>query len=295
MIRGRPGQHWRLERVESADDFAADPVGRFAAGNTFLVWCTRPDLFGVTVWGRASMAELAILSRIYDRSRHSVMATPCDLVFDARRLEGFEPGVFESVERTIAASVDNVGDRLRRQALVRGRGLLAAALCGFYTVIEADFEVRVCTELAPALAWLGEPERELCVQLEGLIADAVAGTSFVDRLRAYLAMQVDRWPAIDDAARSLAVSSRSLQRRLQEAGTCYRAEVDQARLALAKQLLLETDLKIAAIADRIGSSTEANFISFFRRLMKTSPAEWRRRTSHEGSRVRIQHDRTQAV
>jgi AraC-like DNA-binding protein len=295
MIRGRSSPAWRLEGVEPSDDFALDPVDRFASGNNFLVWCTRPDLCGIAVWGRLSMAELAILTRIYDRSGHGGIAKPCDLVFDARRLEGFEPGVFETLERSTAARAGNLGHRLRRQALVRGSGLLAAALCGFYTVIEADLEVRVFTELAPALAWLGEPELELCEQLEGQITEAVTGTSFVDRLRACLAMQGGRRPTIDDTARSLAVSSRSLQRRLQEAGTSYRAEVDRSRLLFAKQLLQETDLKIAAIAERIGSSTEANFISFFRRLTKTSPAEWRRRTRYEATRVRAHRERSEAV
>ena len=294
MIRGRPRLVWRPERVERSDDFAVDPAGRFASGNNFLVWCTRPDLCGVVVWGRLSMDELAILTRIYDRGGHGGIAKPCDFVFDARRLEGFEPGVFETVERGTAARVGDLRHRLRRQALVRGSGLLGAALCGFYTVIDADFEARVFTELVSALAWLDEAGTDVCAQLERLIADAVAGTSFVDRLRACLAMQAGRRPSIDETARSLAVSSRSLQRRLHEVGTSYRAEVDKARLVLAKQLLLETDLKIAAIAERIGSSTEANFISFFRRLTRTSPAEWRRRASYAASSVRLRRDELEA-
>jgi AraC-like DNA-binding protein len=285
MRRGRSRPVRRLDRVELSEDISVDPVGRFASGNNFLVWCTKPELCGVAMWGRLSMADLAFLTRIYDRGAHGRIAKPCDLVFDARRLEGLEPGVFETVERGTASRIGNLRHRLRRQALVRGSGLLGAALSGFYTVIEADLEARVFTELAPALAWLDEPESELCAQLEVLIADAVAGTSFVDRVRACLAMQAGRSPRIDDTARSLAVSSRSLQRRLHEAGTSYRAEVDRARLVLAKQLLLETDLKIAAIAERIGSSTEANFISSFRRLTKTSPAEWRRRTRNEATRA----------
>jgi hypothetical protein len=206
-MRARSRPVPRLERHERFEDFAVDPVGRFASGRSFLVWCLKPDLCGAAIWGHLSMADLAILTRVYDRGEHGGIARPCDFVLDARRLKGLESGVFETVERSTAARVDNLRRRLRRQALVRGRGLLGAAVSGFYTVIEADLEARVFTDLAPALAWLDESDSESCAQVEALIADAVAGMSFVDRLRECLAMRAGGRPAIDDTARSLAVSS----------------------------------------------------------------------------------------
>ncbi|MBA3461050.1 MAG: helix-turn-helix transcriptional regulator [Deltaproteobacteria bacterium] len=156
-------------------------------------------------------------------------------------------------------------------------------MAGFYPVLDADLGSTIFTDQSSALAWLGERDERVGTEIDRLVAEVVAGSTVLDRLRTYLASQSGKRPSIDEAARWLAVSSRSLQRQLQEAGTSFRAEHDEARLRLARQLLLETDLKIAAIAERVGASTEANFIAFFRRRMKQSPAAWRRASSASAS------------
>jgi AraC-like DNA-binding protein len=268
-----------LQRVPSCDDLLRDPFGKFTVGSNFLIWCTKPELCGIVLWGRVSLAEMALLTRVYDQGETCGIALPCDFVFDARRLEGLEVGAFEILVRDVAARVSNLQRRLRRQAFVRSSSIWGAALSGFYPVLDVQFESQLFTELAPALAWLDEPDHQLAEQLEALIPVAISGSPLVDRLRGWLATQIGQRPSIQDAAHALAISGRSLQRHLHDAGTSFRAELDRARLLLAQQLLLETELKIAAIAEHVGSSSEANFISFFRRMTTHSPAEWRREHS----------------
>jgi AraC-like DNA-binding protein len=157
---------------------------------------------------------------------------------------------------------------------------------GFYATLGGQLEWRVFTELAPALAWLDEPEPDaLVARLDRLVAEAISGSALLYRLREALATAGTRAMLLQDASRSLGVSGRSLQRALRELGTSFREEVYRARIDLGKKLLLETDHKIAAIGERVGFSTESNFITFFRRATGESPAAWRR-----GNRPPVQAD-----
>jgi AraC-like DNA-binding protein len=270
-----------LVRLPTCGDMIRQgPVGYYVTGEHFMIWCTRPELCGVAFWGRLTMAELELLTYVYDHGEDTNIATPCDFVFDARRLDGLEAGVYEVLARDTASRVANLSRRLRRQAFIRNTGLLGAAVSGFYPVLDVQFESRVFTELAPACAWLEQPD-DLADTLERLIAEAISGSLLLDRMRAWLATRIDTRTNIEIAGRWAGVSTRSLQRHLRDAGTTFKAELDRARLATAKHLLLETDLKIAAIASRVGGSSEANFISFFRRLVGVSPAEWRRQNRGE--------------
>ncbi|MEO8699844.1 MAG: AraC family transcriptional regulator [Kofleriaceae bacterium] len=266
-------------RIATCEEMLLGPVGRYAHGECFLIWCTTPELCGLVVWGRLTLAELELLTRVFDRGETSGISLPCDFVLDSRRLEAIEPGAFDFLIREAATRIGMLHRRLRRQAFLRGGGVLGAALAGFYPVLDADLVSKIFTDQSSALAWLGERDPRVSSELDRLVADVVAGSTVVDRLRTYLASRFGTRPAIDEAARWLGVSSRSLQRQLHDAKTSFRTELDHARQRLAEQLLVETDLKIAAIAERVGASTEASFIAFFRRRTNQSPAAWRRSAS----------------
>ncbi len=266
-------------QVVTCEEMARGPVGRYAHGSAFLIWCTRPELCGFVVWGRLPLAELELLTRMFDRSEDGGIALPCDFVLDSRRLEAVEPGAFDFVVREAATRMGALRRRLRKQAFVRGEGVLGAALAGFYPVLDADVDSKMFTDPHRAFAWLGETDRAVVDGIDRLVAEVVSGSTVLDRLRTYLASRFGKRTTIDAAARWMGLSSRSLQRSLQESKTSFREELDQARLRLAKQLLLETDLKIAAIAERVGASTETSFIAFFRRRTNQSPAAWRQATS----------------
>jgi transcriptional regulator GlxA family with amidase domain len=50
-----------------------------------------------------------------------------------------------------------------------------------------------------------------------------------------------------------------------------------ARVDAARRLLVESDLKIEAIARRVGCSSHAHLTSLFRRMTDQSPADYRTR------------------
>ena len=77
-------------------------------------------------------------------------------------------------------------------------------------------------------------------------------------------------------ARSLNTSARSLQRRLSERGTTFQALVDDARRALAEELLGGQRATVTEAAFTTGFSDVAAFTRAFRRWTGVPPGEWSR-------------------
>lgn len=81
---------------------------------------------------------------------------------------------------------------------------------------------------------------------------------------------------IDGTSASLGLGQRSLQRRLAQEGTTYRALVDLARHRRADGLLRESPLSVTQIALDLGYEDPAHFTRAFQRWAGTSPSQWRR-------------------
>lgn len=86
-----------------------------------------------------------------------------------------------------------------------------------------------------------------------------------------------RLSTLDSVARSLAMSSRSLQRRLAAEGLTFRDILDDAKRREALHDLCHTTRSIAEIGDRLGFADASAFSQAARRWFETSPAELRRR------------------
>lgn len=67
------------------------------------------------------------------------------------------------------------------------------------------------------------------------------------------------------------MSSRTLQRRLAEAGMTYSGLVMASRMRLAKDWLTESDMPVAEIAAELGYSDVSNLARAFRRETGISP------------------------
>jgi AraC-like DNA-binding protein len=87
---------------------------------------------------------------------------------------------------------------------------------------------------------------------------------------------------MDVVARELAMSPRTLRRRLTEAGTSYRALVDEIRQALAEEMLATGALSVDDVAIRLGYAEASSFIYAFKRWKGITPAVFARRASPRG-------------
>ena len=101
----------------------------------------------------------------------------------------------------------------------------------------------------------------------------------------YKALMAGQFSSEEVAAR-LGMHERTLHRRLKEAGTSFRYQLDKARFALGRQLLGSTSLPVCDIAATLGYSDSSGFIRAFQRWCGTSPAAWRGqfRAAKENSR-----------
>lgn len=89
--------------------------------------------------------------------------------------------------------------------------------------------------------------------------------------RAVLDALPDGYPGIQRVARKLGLSSRSLQRRLEERSTRYQDVVDGIRHAAAVRLLSDATLSVAEVAFVLGFSDTSGFHRAFRRWTGQAP------------------------
>jgi AraC-like DNA-binding protein len=77
-------------------------------------------------------------------------------------------------------------------------------------------------------------------------------------------------------ARAVNTSSRTLQRRLREAGLTYAGLVRQVRYEAASRLLMEPGQTVRAVARKLGYSDPAHFTRAFHRWTGVTPRAFRR-------------------
>jgi AraC-like DNA-binding protein len=84
-------------------------------------------------------------------------------------------------------------------------------------------------------------------------------------------------------AKRVAMSTRTVQRRLEESGTSYQEVVDDVRAAMARTLLRDRSRSIIDVAFELGYADLKGFYRAFRRWTGTTPAEFRATTAASGT------------
>jgi AraC-like DNA-binding protein len=82
-------------------------------------------------------------------------------------------------------------------------------------------------------------------------------------------------PGIDDVARELRLSVRTLQRRLTEDGATFQQLMEEARRELARHYLLHSSLELNETAYLLGYEDANSFFRAFHEWEGTSPGQWR--------------------
>jgi AraC-like DNA-binding protein len=114
--------------------------------------------------------------------------------------------------------------------------------------------------------------RESCERLIGRVPDKSGLAGQVSRIFMESAAP---FPSMETVAGRLAMTSRTLRRRLIAEGTSYSELLDQVRNELAQRYLKATSFNVDDIAELLGFSDVANFRASFRRWNGKSPAEFR--------------------
>lgn len=132
---------------------------------------------------------------------------------------------------------------------------------------------------------LGVPLGQADAQVQGtldayadrLLGELKQGHHVLDQARMQLARQLpEQGSDLEAIASALALSPRTLQRRLREAGLSFSQLVDETRQQLALHYLRDPALELAEIAFLVGFSEPGSLARAFRRWTGTSPGEYRR-------------------
>jgi AraC-like DNA-binding protein len=114
--------------------------------------------------------------------------------------------------------------------------------------------------------------------LEAELSQALAPSAIGEQVKGILTRQLaGRRPGIEDVARELGLSSRTLQRRLAEDGATFQQLVQEARRDLARHYLSHSSLELNETAYLLGYEDAHSFFRAFQEWEGTSPGEWRAR------------------
>lgn len=116
----------------------------------------------------------------------------------------------------------------------------------------------------------------LAPQFEEELKQHKGEESFAERVRGAIQQKLTgRRPGIEDIARALHMSSRTLQRRLQETGLSYQRVLEEARHQLARHYLSNSVLELNEAAYLLGYEDANSFVRAFRTWEGMPPAHWR--------------------
>src|SRR5882672_12499749 len=120
-------------------------------------------------------------------------------------------------------------------------------------------------------------------QLEAELAEQLAQRNFSEQAKGILKrLLAGQRPGIDDLARELLMSTRTLQRRLTEQGISFQRLLEEARRELAHHYLLHSSRELNETAYLLGYEDANSFFRAFHQWEGTSPGQWRMLQNNPG-------------
>jgi AraC-like DNA-binding protein len=118
---------------------------------------------------------------------------------------------------------------------------------------------------------------DLCVaQCDVLMQRNEQRRGITAMVRSKLFRESGRFPSLPEVAGELAVHPRTLRRQLAEEGTSFRALVNEARSALAVDLLCHVGLTVDEVSKRLGYTDTSTFCHAFKRWHGVPPSAYPR-------------------
>jgi len=183
--------------------------------------------------------------------------------------------VFYNILKAISEDAVSGATRLafpwRKPAWQQTSGISAEA----FDFDERFLGIRVPLNVAMRPSQSADPE--LCKRLkmvgEEELTKSIGSTSA--SVRHLLRQKAPVWPSLQEVADELAMSKRTVIRKLESEELSYQLLLDEARTELACSLLRRSDVRLSEIADQIGFSDQAGFTRSFRRIRGCTPSQYR--------------------
>lgn len=255
--------------------FRAAPMGRCLITASFAMWCYAPDLQGGMIWGTLDTRTIREWFEAGRCVEHRSITTPRCALTD---LTGLERADIEAMVGFAAAArgLNSTWWRgLERQAMILPEGLDGVMVAGALTMTRVQHEVRVVHDAADAFAFVDHPGVAIAHAAASQLIAAYRGSPAVlARLRTQLARNLNA-STIESSAVALHMSTRTLQRELQQLRTSFSEQLRLVRIATAERLLVHSDLKIQTIATQVGLGTASRMSATLRRDRKMTASELR--------------------
>jgi AraC-like DNA-binding protein len=147
---------------------------------------------------------------------------------------------------------------------------------------KADMELSFITYNAELLAIVAP-------QLEAELAEQLGHKTFSEQAKAILKrLLAGQRPGIQDLARELHLSTRTLQRRLTEQDITFQRLLEEARRELARHYLLHSSLELNQTAYLLGYEDANSFFRAFHQWEGTSPGQWRQLQKNSAPTTQVQ-------
>jgi len=114
--------------------------------------------------------------------------------------------------------------------------------------------------------------QQKCTQLEHSLDKK---NSFTNKVISLLSSQENKTWSVQYIAETLHVSPRTLKRKLELEGTCFRQLMNNVKLSLAKVQLTNSSLKISTIAFSLGYRNSTSFTQAFKSWIGITPIRYR--------------------
>jgi AraC-like DNA-binding protein len=145
------------------------------------------------------------------------------------------------------------------------------------------------TELHFTAEWLNRPLETYDPQAVDMLGELrtrlheklSTGGDIVHDVTMALRRKPGEFPSLERIAESMAMSSRTLRRKLGQHNVRYQDLLDEERRRVAEDFLLNTTLSIQQVADKCGFTDAQNFSQAFKRWLGMSPTEFRQSRNSE--------------
>ena len=113
----------------------------------------------------------------------------------------------------------------------------------------------------------------------GLVKRLAGEKDIVNEVKMALRRETGAFPRLNEVAGMLAMSPRTLRRKLGNREVRFQDLLDEERQRVAEDFLANSDLTVQQIADQCGFSDAQNFSQAFKRWSGMSPTDFRRAKS----------------
>ncbi len=276
--------------LQGAIDFSGQPALMLQLGAQLRV--TSHGILGYAAMSSATLAEALALATKYVQTRSPLLVahvavkhrTAVLRVDEAAVLTHGRRGLFELCVGALTSVARFLTDdrfRVRRLLLpypeppylAEYRKVFDCPIVFDSAAAEIRFDASF---LAMKLPLADEAAKKLAAQrCEEELAAIASSDDLEQQIRARLLKARGTMPSLDEVARQLALSPRTLRRRLKTHDTSYQRILNAVREELAVQCLRTTDMTVYQIADRLGYSDQSNFGRAFKGWTGRSPQDFR--------------------